>query len=363
MIKLLIIGYSDVFGGTEQFIREVVEGIDKSKISIDLLVYRNVPKDQLDKFKELGVRAFFVPQVGKHPVSFLLKIFEYYQRHQYQVIHINSSHAVSIMYVLPLWFTRKSRVIFHSHNASGDKKILHLIFKAVIRLRVDYRLACSIPASRYMFGKGKKVTIVRNAIDLNKYKFDKKIRNIMRAKMACNENTFVLGNIGRLAEQKNQKFIIDILAALKKDIDNIKLVLVGAGPLEQELIDYASIRGLAGEVLFVGAVSNPQDWYQLFDVFVLPSLYEGFPFTGVEAQANGLPVFFSNHVTSEIGLTENVFFLDLNSGPQLWAEKIKKFADGSKVERDKGIDVLKSKGYDINDMVKEIEEIYLKIGE
>ena len=104
MRKVLIIGYSNIWGGIEKFICDILEGVDRTKISIDLLIYKILSSDQECSLKQKGVDIYYVPQVGKAPFAFLIEIFRFYRKHHYDVIHIHSSHAISIMYAMPTWF-------------------------------------------------------------------------------------------------------------------------------------------------------------------------------------------------------------------------------------------------------------------
>lgn len=360
MIKVLIIGYSNIFGGIERFIIGLAEQIDRSKISIDLLVYKKLSIEQEKELRKRKLSIYYVPQIGKHPLLFLKHIFFFYKAHTYDVIHINSSHAVSIMYTLPVWFCKKVKIIYHSHNMNGKTKLLHVLCKQIVKIRSNIQLACSIPAAKYMFDTSDGVEIIRNGIQINEFTYDSDKRKDMRYKIGAAKETVIIGNVGRLVEEKNPLFLIDILTELKKINKNVRLIFVGDGPLKKDAEQYAITVGVEKEIVFTGQVNNPQDWYQIFDAFVLPSKYEGFPFAGVEAQASDLWVFLSDKITQEILITPKAFLVSLEKGAEYWAELIySKVSIGAENRKDIS-KKMKCAGYDFADTVKRMEEIYSK---
>lgn len=358
MKKVLIIGYSDVFGGIERFIIGLAERIDRTKISIDLLVYKKLSMEQEKELRKRKLDIYYVPQIGKQPLLFLKNIFLFYRTHRYDVIHINSSHAVSIMYTLPVWLCKKVKIIYHSHNMNGNTKLLHLLCKQIVKIRSDIRLACSVPAAKYMYDTSDNVEIIRNGIQISEFTYDPDKRKQMRCRIGAGKETIIIGNVGRLVEEKNPLFLIDILTELKKLNKNVRLVFVGDGPLKKDAEQYAITVGAEKGVIFTGQVNNPQDWYQIFDAFVMPSEYEGFPFAGVEAQASDLWVFLSDKITREILITPKALLLSLEKGAHYWAELIySKVGIGTGTRKDIS-DEMKSAGYDFSDTVKRMEEIY-----
>ena len=119
-------------------------------------------------------------------------------------------------------------------------------------------------------------------------------------------------------KQKNHDFLIDVFAAVVKEKPDAKLLLIGEGPLENEIKAKVNRLLLEHNVLFLGARSDVADLYNVMDIFVLPSFYEGLPVVGVEAQANSLKCLFSDKVTSESKLLHTTEFIDIESGVQKW---------------------------------------------
>lgn len=190
----------------------------------------------------------------------------------------------------------------------------------------DY-FACGMDAGIYLFGKhavdSGKVTILPNAVDYEKFSYNIQLRNEIREKYNIEDSTIVVGHVGRFFEQKNHEFLIDIFEEYhKENLDSI-LIMLGDGELINKIKDKVTQKKLESSVYFLGNQSNVADWYQVMDMFLLPSYYEGFPVVGVEAQVSGLPCLFSDGITPEIQISPNAEFMCLESGAKAWVEKMK----------------------------------------
>ena len=174
-----------------------------------------------------------------------------------------------------------------------------------------------------MYGKkavqSGKITIIPNAIDLEKFAFNPDKRKLLRQKLGL-ENKFVLGHIGRFVYPKNHSFLIDVFAEVVKVKPEARLMLVGDGELRKNIEEKVVSLGLQDKVLFLGNRNDVADLYNAMDIFLLPSHYEGLPVVGVEAQANGLKCLFSDKVTEESKLIDQFEFISLNVAT--WSDEI-----------------------------------------
>ena len=121
-----------------------------------------------------------------------------------------------------------------------------------------------------------------------------------------------MGHIGRFVPVKNQTCLLSLLEAVLKKRPDAVLLLCGDGPELESVRKKAEEMGLSEKVFFPGNIVNPQDAYCAMDAFLLPSLFEGFPLTAVEAYASGLPVLLSDHITREAKLGDAVAFFPLD---------------------------------------------------
>ena len=223
----------------------------------------------------------------------------------------------------------------------------------------DY-MCCSELAGRWLFGnkeydKGN-VYLLNNAIDLDKFKYDEKIRSEKRKKLNISDDTLVIGHVGRFVEQKNHRFLIDIFNEIHKQNSNSILLLAGQGPLMEEIKSKVESLGLEKFVIFLGQRNDIDELYQAFDVFCLPSLYEGLPVVGVEAQATGLLCIFSDDMTKETKVLDTTEFLSLKQSAEEWANDIVK--KQSKYKRKDVKNIIADNNFDIIFESKKLENKY-----
>ena len=204
--------------------------------------------------------------------------------------------------------------------------------------------------------KSSKVEIIKNAIDVDNFAFNREDRNNIRQNNSLT-GFIVLGNIGRLHFQKNQSFAIDILDNLVKKNPNYKLVLVGQGEYREKLIQKTKVLHLESNVLFTGAQTNINSWLSAFDIFIFPSIFEGLGIAGLEAEANGLPVFASKSVIpSELKINSNFQFVSLKKNAKYWADLIAEQSINNRLSQEKILNYFINSGFDINNAVIFLEK-------
>ena len=196
-----------------------------------------------------------------------------------------------------------------------------------------------------------------NGIELSKFEFQNEIREKTR-KILGVEDRFVIGHAGRFSTQKNHKFLLEIFKRIYCIDDSAVLILFGVGELLEEIKSEAQKLGISDRVIFYGASSEMEKMYMAMDVFVMPSLHEGLPVTGIEAQASGLPCIFADTITKEVDITSTSKFLSINDDIDIWAKTIMECKGKTRFN---SLKLLKQKGYDIADTARTVEEFYLKI--
>lgn len=183
-----------------------------------------------------------------------------------------------------------------------------------IRFLNCYRFACSRAAGEFLFcpqQTGRSFYLLPNAIDRKRFSFNSSIRRQVRETLSLND-AFVVGHIGRFVPQKNHRFLIQVFHKVAADIPAARLLLIGDGPLRNEIQDMVHNRGLEQKVIFLGQRTDIPDLLQAMDLFVLPSIYEGLPVSCLEAQASGLPCLVADSVSRETAYGSNFHFLPLN---------------------------------------------------
>jgi len=315
-------------GGVEAVVMNYYRHIDRNKIQFDFICDEDstdIPKEEIES---LGGRIVLIPPYQK-AIKYHKELKRVLKEGNYRIVH---SH-INVLSVFSLFAAKCAGVpvrIAHSHSTTNKKETKKNLMKQVLRpfsklFATDY-MCCSELAGRWLFGnkeydKGN-VYLLNNAIDLDKFKYNEDIRNEVRKELDVKDNQFVIGHIGRFVEQKNHTFLIDIFNEVYKQNKDAILLLVGQGPLQESIKEKVNNLGLQKNVKFLGQRNDADRLYQAFDVFVLPSLYEGLPVVGVEAQAAGLPCVLSEDMTKETKVLDTTVFESLSKNSKEWAKKV-----------------------------------------
>jgi glycosyltransferase involved in cell wall biosynthesis len=205
-----------------------------------------------------------------------------------------------------------------------------------------------------MFGDDR-AKIIHNAINVKKFSFNAIARDKIRKEFSL-ENKFVIGHVGRFHEQKNHVFLIDVFAEAYKLDKNAILLLVGDGELKGDIEKKVKKLGLKDAVIFAGIRADIDNMYQCFDVFTLPSLFEGLPLTLIEAQCAGIAVVVSASVSTEANITGYLQYLPFDI--EMWAKAILEKKNFDRVDFSEKIS---EAGYDIVIETPKLEALYEKI--
>lgn len=361
--RILVIGLTEKMGGVETFIYNTTRFSDKNKYEYDFLVHGTdhtiFQKEITDFYNDGKKHFFFVPSIKKHPISSLKFLSRFYENNasKYDYVHLETGAASEIMYVYPFIKKYNLKVITHSHNGNGYAPIVNAIFRPLVNKASVKELSCSDEATNWLFGKKRQdsVITINNGIDVNRFTFNTQVRKRIRNKYHISDDALVIGHIGRFSEQKNHKFILKVFKQVVKQKSNAILMLVGTGELKEEIKKQISSLNLQQKVILCGLQTRTEDFYSAFDIFLMPSLYEGLPVVGVEAQCEGLPCFFSNNISKEINITNLSSFISLNESPVEWSKKI---LSQVLVDRKEYPTIIDKKKFSIKSTVKELESIY-----
>lgn len=263
-------------GGIQALLMNIYRKIDRSKVQFDFFVEYLDKEFYDEEIEMLGGKIYYNNvRKDKNVIKFEQNLSLVLQKEQYKIIHV---HTYSIGYFV-LKVAKKCGVpvrIVHSHNNEtihDSKYYLKVLMQKLYPIYATDYMACSEDAGKYLF-KNRKFNILRNAIDVKKFIYNKKNRENIRAELNIKEK-FVIGHVGRLHEQKNHKFLLEIFAHIKEKKSNAVLLLAGEGPLRKKISDEVELLGLSDSVIFLGNRKDINVLYQAFDVFILPSLFEG----------------------------------------------------------------------------------------
>lgn len=364
MKKVLIFAPTAPSSGITQYVLNILGKMDSEDIRFDILSFRN---QRLKKWAEEHGGEYFEFDISpyKHPVLYRKFLKQVFSR-GYDAVHYNISAISTILIFKYAKKYSNARLIVHSHACSieAQSQLRYRVFTNVHKaLRIaanrysDCKCACSVIAAEWMYGKkaAKNAIILNNAVDIEKFSYSESDRNALREELGI-KTKYVLGHIGRFAVPKNHSFILDVFAEVLKRNDDCTLVLVGNGELENQIKQKAEDMGLNEKIVFVDFQEDIYRYYSLFDLFLMPSLFEAFPITLVEAQANGLKAIVSDTVTSECNLTGLVEFYPLSKGCADWAEKnIEILENCGRIDVS---DAIREKGFSIKSQAETVKKLY-----
>lgn len=236
----------------------------------------------------------------------------------FDVVHFNIAQGEELPFI---WAAKRSGIsvrILHSHNAGVNSVVKlagHKVCKLLFGNVATSYMACSDKAAEWLLPKSVffagNYSIVKNGIATERFAFNSGSREAARRALGL-EGVICLLIVGRLDRQKNHSFLLDVFSRLVKDEPRLRLVCVGDGPLRAELQQRANELRLGDSVMWLGAREGVADLYRAADCFVLPSLFEGFPFCLVEAQTAGLRCVVADTVSPQCAITDLVRYRSLD---------------------------------------------------
>ncbi|MBS6677515.1 MAG: glycosyltransferase family 1 protein [Clostridiales bacterium] len=364
MVRVLTILSGLDGGGVENILLNYYKKMNRNKVHIDFIVHSQHKGKLEDEFEYLGSNIY---RVTPKTISFKRNTQEIYnviKANKYDIVHTRMN-VKGTTHMIIAWLCGIKVRMVHNHQAHmpifGKTKYLIPLAKFLCKLFSTHWLACSEDAAIDMFGRNAlkkgRVTILNNAIDAEKYDFDPYRRTIMRKEFNIN-NEYVIGMVGRFHDQKNHKFMIQILREIIKKDTNVKLMLVGGGELENQIYQMVYDYHLEDYVIFTGIRTDVPDLLQAMDIFVLPTKYEGFGNVLIESQAAGLKTITSLEcVPKSTRLTDLIEYVPLSKSAEEWADII--LSRKNEKPRKSQLKLIRQAGFDINTQAKNLENIYL----
>lgn len=369
-------------GGAETMCMNVYRNIDRRRVQFDFLVYYPQRGEYEDEIESLGGRVYRIPHLEpKNIVSHIKGARKFFTEHpEYQIVHNHMGEngglicceakragVKTIIFhshvdLVPLFRLQSSIIVYKGKQIkkrqlslnTTEVKLRFLYFFA-IRSATHY-FACGENAAKVFRRHRNQAYIIRNGIDIEKFSFDNEIRKKKRKEMNCEDN-FIVGNVGRLNNNKNQDFAIDIMSELIRIQPNAQMWFVGDGIEKDSLLQKTRKLGLHNNIRFLGVRKDVDELLQAMDVFLFTSKKEGLPVSCIEAQAAGLPCVLNNGFDPNTIITNNCSTISLQESPLTWACEIEKY---SNFKRNDTSDQIKASGYDIVEVSKWLERFYLK---
>ncbi len=356
---LCIVGSMDV-GGAETFLMKIYRKINKENYQMDFCVAKQDKNFYEDEIMSLGGKIYRIIPKYKNTLKNFHDIKKVVKENNYKYVLRISQHSLSALELLAAKLGGAKVLCFRSSNTSGGggkiSSLIHYLFRPILNKIAKIKIAPSTEAATYMFGKNivkkGKYTLIKNGLDIEKFKYSKQKREEIRKKLNLTDK-FVVGHVGRFSGQKNHKFLLEVFKEVLNKKNNSILLLIGKGELKDEIKEYARRLGIIDKIIFYGISDATNDLYCAMDYFVFPSLYEGMPNAILEAQTSGLQCLVSDNVTKECDVTELVTFKSLDESANEWSKVI---VNDKEVDRMQYAVSMKDNGYDINDVIKKFEK-------
>ncbi len=364
MKKICIINHGLASGGTDAFVVNILKNIDRTKFSVDLFLAvdsNSEPQfreaEAMQYLDELSGNIYKIGDLGtaSEKIKYIKNIYDAFKKHgPYDVVHSNMDLFNGINLTVAKFAGIKNR-ISHSHTSKSQYEektqqhfivnMYRLLMKRLIRFFSSKRIGCSVSANEYLHTK-LEASVVYNGINLNKFSPDSN---------NCNKHPKFIISVGNLVDVKNPFFTIDIIDKLVDMRQDIKLLWVGTGELEEKIIAKIKKKKLSNYVEMLGPRNDVNEILKTGSIFLMPSNFEGFGIAAIEAQACELNCIVSTRIPQVVdcGKCE---FLPLEKGADYWARIIDDYLSGRK---SKELDPDLLSRFDEKQTIKKLEEIYL----
>ena len=360
---LYVIDYITCNSGVCSIAMNYYTKLDTSNFLVDFLCFEEPEEEFKSLFKSRNSKYYVVGKpILRNFRGFMSRIERFMtdKGNKYDIIHVHVPVVAFICLKQAKRVGIEKRII-HSHSTKGSESFVKAIRNDILnRLGVLYATdyyACSRAAAEYLFGKkGKKnVLIIPNAIDFFRFKYSETLREQYRARYGI-KGKKVVGYVARFSPIKNHEFLVKL--AEEMDEADVYYLCVGDGPTKERIQDRVREKGLDNRFIFMEPSSDLRGIYAAMDVFVFPSLAEGFGMVALEAQISGLEIIASNKVSNEARITDRMEFLSLDN-VEMWISRIKNSLNNKKDREFDNISFVREQYYNIEYCVRVLEESYL----
>ncbi|MGI5172160.1 glycosyltransferase family 1 protein [Treponema sp. OMZ 840] len=339
-----------VISGVDSVVMNYYRNIDKSRVQFDFFMDGYNPTLIDEEILDLGGRIIKLHPYEQSMYKNMSECRKAFEKSRYTIVH-SHLNTLSVFPLFAAWQAKVPVRIAHNHSTTSRGEFKRNLMKQALRpfskTFATHYAACGETPARWLFGskavREHKVRLIKNAVDTSRFYPDTAAAQRIRKEFGL-EKRFIIGHVGRFVFPKNHELIVKVFAEVYRQNPNAALVLVGTGELENETRALVKKLGIEQAVFFTGLRRDIPDFLNAFDVFFLPSRYEGMPVVGMEAQAVGLPCLMSDAVPVDTAVTPLVEFFPLNAGVKEWARKILSYENRRKMTFP---DLMRDSGFEI----------------
>ena len=344
-------------GGISSLVMNLIKSIDTSDIHIDVASFTTYPDFFIEEAKLKQVKLFTLQRIRISSLhKSVLEFADILKEEHYDAIHIHITDILAVYFSTIARLSGIKRIIIHSHitncldNHGVLKSLKYAMYRRITRFAGTEFCSCSKMASAFRFGQTEvdhnKVVHIPNSVDLDKFRYDltDKEKLSLKRKLNIPEGILVVGHVGYFGKQKNHIYMLDIIEVMMKQNINFKWLFVGTGEYFDEIREKAKRRNLDTNICFLGRRNDINDLFQIMDVSVLPSLFEGLPTVAIESQAAGTPVVMSATITPEVDMGLNlVKFCPLTQDKSQWINSILEMSKSKNIPVEQRISTINDK--------------------
>jgi glycosyltransferase EpsF len=350
--------------GAETMLMNLYRKLDKSKYQFDFVYFKDSKFDYDDEIQELGGRIFRIN--NSNPIYRSIKLSKLIKKENpFHAVHCHMLFS-NAFHILAAYFAKTDIRISHSHNTSdvNSKTVFGRLYQNISRVIMKkfstHFIACGEAAGKFLFPNNNKIENLLNAIDVESFS-DNRLQNsgFLKEEFHLDTDMIIITQIGRISPVKNHKFTIEFAEYLKKKKHKFIIMIVGSGPLKSELNNFIEEKKLNNSIKFLGTRSDIPNILAGTDLMIMPSFHEGFPVVLVESQATGVPSLISDNISLEVDMgLKLVAFANLDDDFSVWETKLLEILHQKKVSSSERLDKLSDKGFNINNSIRKLENIY-----
>lgn len=361
MYKVLHIMAGADAGGISTVVLNYYRHLNREKIHFDIALTTDVVGKNAQLLTEMGAEIFRIPLKSQDMKGYVSSIKHILESGGYQAIHVHENETSYVALKAAKEVGIKKRIA-HSHTTAPSRSFKSEI-KRLIGCELNFYYAtnvvgCGIMAGERVFGKrhmrSAKASILPNAIEVDQFKFRSDIRANVRDELGLSDR-LILGMVGRLSAQKNYAFALQVMSDYCKKNPDAILVIAGNGEDELKIQNMINELDLSENVRLLGRRNDISRLYMAFDIFLLPSLYEGFPVAAIEAVTAGLQVLLSDTITPELKFSTGISYLPI-SNTSAWVNALEQVRI---TDRQIGYREVKNNGFDLRDAAQLLEKLYV----
>lgn len=348
-------------GGAEKVARDIGMYGNTEEYETHYVIFDDDIGDYGKEVLNKGCKIFKFREPSENYIEYFRELKKLMSQYRYTAVHAHTMFSIGWVMLAAKQMGIPVRVS-HAHSALIDgsgfiKNIYETIMRKLILRYSTHLVTCGEKAGIRLYGEkayNEKGILILNGIDTENFSFSQITRDTIRNKLNINDK-FVIGHTGRLAEVKNQAFLIDLMPEILKKRENAVLLLLGDGDDKAMLQEKVKAFNLTDKVIFAGGVTNVQDYLNAMDVFAFPSLYEGLPLSILEVQANGLPCIISDTVPPDVFITDLIKPLSLKDDKNKWIEAI---LNAQRTYKNDYPTKLKNAGFDLHTAMEKVYSLY-----